>query len=908
MTTRDNDTIIENPMLIAALGFAEWGGGCDIFPAPPGEKKSYKSAQYSKGVKWGATRDPEQIRCDWQRWPDANIGVPTGKENGLWVLEADTLKGHSVDGIASLRALEEKHGKLPPTLVAESPSGSLHYYFNWPDGVEIRNSASVIGPGIDVRAEGGMVLAPPSVRGDGKYQWLTDSEVADAPQWLIALAVAASKGKGKSNGKDTDGLAGEPQAPIERIRAAFAVIPNDNLGWDDWNNRGLALFHATGGSDGGLAVFHAWSNKSKKYDKQATADRWADYKTCPPTRIGAGSVFHWADEASPRWGMLVGVPLEQAMKIGALIPLSTFDYELKRKEAAEELGVRTGVLDGMLDRLRPREVIEGDDDGKQGSAISFPEPEPWPEPVDGGELLDDIAKAIGAHVIMSELSRYACALWGAHTFLVDCTMISPRLAFTSPTKGCGKTTALDVMGQLVLQPLPAANVSSSAVFRVIEAHRPTLLIDEADSFLRDNEELRGVLNSGHRRGGGVLRTVAAGDDFEVRAFSTYAPCAIALIGKLPDTLADRSIPIVLTRRKQSEPVTSFRLDRVEHLTVLNQKLARWAKDSAEAIARTEPEMPAGLYNRAADNWRPLLAIATVAGGGWLARGHKAALAGAGADVDELSLLELLLGDVRDVFDGLTSDADRIPSARLIDRLVEIVPRPWGEYGKSGKPITQNKLARLFKPLGIVPQVIRIGTATPHGYYRHQFEEAWERYLSPLACFGGAKPQQRNNADGMGTSGPFQSATANVSVAVQSATTGTDVPTGADVAVQNATVESDVAVRKCEKPNNDGLCFGVAVADPQKGGCGEESPNGGGNNKSADDNKSDTGDQEAGLSSRRIRELADWYVNRALDQQTRNNKVDSAELGTGLRQVLAEEVQPELVEVEFQRIMVEVFRI
>src|SRR4029450_10857050 len=111
-----------------------------------------------------------------------------------------------------------------------------------------------------------------------------------------------------------------------------------------------------------------------------------------------------------------------------------------------------------------------------------------------------------------------------------------------------------------------------------------------------NEELRGVLNSGHRRGGSVLRTVAVGDDFEVRPSSTYGACAIALIGQFPGTLADRSVPIALTRRKRDEAVTPFRLDRVGHLVVLARKLARWAADNAEAIATVEPEMPAGLYN------------------------------------------------------------------------------------------------------------------------------------------------------------------------------------------------------------------------------------------------------------------------------------------------------------------------
>ena len=199
------------------------------------------------------------------------------------------------------------------------------------------------------------------------------------------------------------------------------------------------------------------------------------------------------------------------------------------------------------------------------------------------------------------------------------------------------------------------------------------MIDEADSFLRDNEELRGVLNSGHRKGGAVLRNV--GDDHEPRSFSTYGACAIALIGQLPPTLTDRSVPITLTRRKRDETITPFRLDRVDHLVVLARKLARWTTDNAVAIAATEPTMPAGIYNRAADNWRPLLAIAEVAGGKWPARGQTAALKSVAADIDDASLLELLLGDIRDDFRQAGGEqgrpADRIPSAALAEALAEI---------------------------------------------------------------------------------------------------------------------------------------------------------------------------------------------------------------------------------------------
>jgi hypothetical protein len=155
---------------------------------------------------------------------------------------------------------------------------------------------------------------------------------------------------------------------------------------------------------------------------------------------------------------------------------------------------------------------------KQGRAIELPEPVPWEEPVNGAELLDAVAVAIRRYVVMPDHVRDTGALWVAHTYLLDRSMISPRLAITSPTKGCGKTTLLDVISCLVYRALMAANCSPSSIFRVVESFRPCLLIDEADSFLSGNEELRGVLNSGHRRGGAVLRNV--GDDHEPRSFST----------------------------------------------------------------------------------------------------------------------------------------------------------------------------------------------------------------------------------------------------------------------------------------------------------------------------------------------------------------------------------------------------
>ena len=293
-----------------------------------------------------------------------------------------------------------------------------------------------------------------------------------------------------------------------------------------------------------------------------------------------------------------------------------------------------------------------------------------------------------------------------------------------------------------MKALPTANVSAAAVFRVVEGYRPCLLVDEADTFLAESDDLRGVLNSGHRRGGSVLRTV--GDDHEPRAFATYAAVAIGLIGTLPDTLADRSIPVVLKRKLSSEVTESFRIDRVGHLEVLARKAARWAADNAEAIAKADPDMPPGVHSRAADNWRPLFAIADAAGGEWPKRA-RAAASQAAAETETESMTELLLGDIRDIFakraENKVEPADRIPSDDLVEALVGIEGRPWAEMGKARKPLTQNRLARLLKPLAIAPDSIRIDDKMPQGLPSPPVQGGLRALFGPRGGFRTATPKQ-----------------------------------------------------------------------------------------------------------------------------------------------------------------------
>jgi len=370
-------------------------------------------------------------------------------------------------------------------------------------------------------------------------------------------------------------------------------------------------------------------------------------------------------------------------EIVRLAKLTPVQYEHERKAAAEKLSVRASILDKIVQAERDKLGLD-EDDGKQGHAISFPEPEPWPEPVNGAELLDDVATAIRKHVVLADHARDACALWIAHTYLVNFFLVSPRLAIRSAVRGCGKTTLLDVFEHLPKKPLRTSSVTASVTFRLIEGYQPSLLIDEADKILNeDRRDLLGILNDGHRRGGRSLRNVPIGDGYEPRAFATFSALAIALIGSPPSELYDRSVVIDLKRRLPSEPAEQFRIGRTTHLEVFPRKPARWSEDHAEEVAAADPRMPACIYNREADNWSPLLAIADVAAGQWPERAREAAQASHNVHTEGASRLELLLADIRDTF----ADKTEMPSAQLVESLVAIDGRPWCELGKACKPLT-----------------------------------------------------------------------------------------------------------------------------------------------------------------------------------------------------------------------------
>ena len=258
------------------------------------EVVSLGEVEFGSGQKWGKTRDAALIKRYWTLWPEANIGITTGADNGFFVVEADTAEGHSVDGIASLHALEAQHGKLPDTLTAESPSGSLHYYFKYPGlGIKIKNSASEIAPGVDVRGDGGMVLAPPSVKhgsSRGAYTFISNADLAEAPDWLIERVKEKAR-EPREWTQDDD----EPDADPGMIAFMLAVTPSDS--YQVWFENGAAIRRVLGSE--GFERFNAWSAKSKKYSRRECIKKWEELAEVSGYSIG--TIYHHADEADPGW-------------------------------------------------------------------------------------------------------------------------------------------------------------------------------------------------------------------------------------------------------------------------------------------------------------------------------------------------------------------------------------------------------------------------------------------------------------------------------------------------------------------------------------------------------------------------------------------------------------------------------
>jgi hypothetical protein len=363
-------------------------------------------------------------------------------------------------------------------------------------------------------------------------------------------------------------------------------------------------------------------------------------------------------------------------------------------------------------------------------------PGPQPEPVlsYGARILDDVEEFIGRFVTYpSAEARRAHVLWIAHTHAMDSWESTPRIAFLSPEKGSGKTRALEVSTALVPRPVEAVNVTSAYLFRKVADPdgRPTVLFDEIDTVFgpkakRDNEEIRGLLNAGHRRGAVAGRCVIRGKTIETEELEAYCAVALAGIGDLPDTILGRSVIIRMRRRGPGEKVEPWR-HRIHtpEAEPLRERLAAWTASIADELRDAYPVMPEGIADRDADVWESMLAIADAAGGDWPEKARVTAVTLVTLSRDNTPSLGVrLLSDLREVF----GFADAMPTAAIISALCALPESTWNDFG--GKSITDRLLATKLRGYGVKPKVVRLGDSTHRGYTRADLADPWARYLPP----------------------------------------------------------------------------------------------------------------------------------------------------------------------------------
>lgn len=335
---------------------------------------------------------------------------------------------------------------------------------------------------------------------------------------------------------------------------------------------------------------------------------------------------------------------------------------------------------------------------------------------------------------MTDEQAVIMAVWILHTYVFEAGEYTPYLHITAPERECGKSNLTDLLAAVANNPVQSCGTTPAALVRTVHAKRPSIFIDEMDALLKGGkdsaESIRGILNAGFRRGG-VFRKCNA-TTHELEEFNTFCPKCLTGIGELWDTVASRSIAIVMRRKRRDEVVEPFRQRVVSEAgNLIREKLQKWqTRGISDLLQAMRPSAISSLSDRQNDIAEPLLCIAQLAGNEWLQQLTEALqTVFETASVENGSIGITLLADIRFVFNEHKSDT--VPSSALAACLSKIEGHGWAEWNH-GQGITPYSLARQLKNYRVYPQTIRVGGATPKGYRRGDFEDLWSRYCPPTS--------------------------------------------------------------------------------------------------------------------------------------------------------------------------------
>lgn len=411
-------------------------------------------------------------------------------------------------------------------------------------------------------------------------------------------------------------------------------------------------------------------------------------------------ILAWLDEK-------LELPVEDVITYLAYHSQLAYETGDLREKCAKKLKIKKSTLDKLVYAQKAKFG-----ENKQLSNVTFLSLDVWPEEVSGPQLLKDIAAYMRRFIFFTyKLDAEVAATWaiGSHVYMEF--NIFPRLGVTSPLPECGKTTCLDVLEHLVLRAVRADNISTSIAFRIMEEYKPSLILDETDRYLKENPELIGILNSGHKKDGFVWRTEKINDRQVVSKFGVYGPLAYGMINFPEQTLFSRTIFVQLKRKPSDEFTEDFDKEEnpvlIQELSILRHKIVRWTSDHREHLKACKPNT-ANLINRNRNNWRPLLKVAEVAGGDWtrlLFQGMTT-----DAPVSKKSDAERLLRDLQNIY--YTRRVDRLSSAAIIADLIKQTDSQWARYHRGMVNIDQCELADLLGEFNITPKSLRYSGQLP----------------------------------------------------------------------------------------------------------------------------------------------------------------------------------------------------
>ena len=406
-------------------------------------------------------------------------------------------------------------------------------------------------------------------------------------------------------------------------------------------------------------------------------------------------------------------------------------------------------LTELADRLSEDiEVLRSEFEAFAGVGRETENTEPWSEPVVVNKLLDECAKRISQYVVLAPAQLTTATLWTAHCWLYDhgVPIHSPILAMTSAEPDAGKSTLAAVLGRMVPRFSFNVEMTGPSLYRFVDAIKPTLVIDEADDLFVRKSDLRHIINAGWTRGTKIPRQVSINGIWQTVHFDPFTPKAIALIGRgLPPNLRTRCIELRMLPKRPDERVEAFALVDDTAFGVLRRQFARFAVEHAAALKAAQPSMPSSMNNRAAANWKLLIAIADLAGGAWPQRAREAMerLSRSGRQpsdgVQLLTALKVMFSQRTEMF-----------SADMVTELKSDPTSLWADYNHGG-PVTQRQVAHLLDAYDIRPQVLHMkgsnSKVTFRGYKREQFADDFARYLtSDPNVRTSPKPKKRKRSD------------------------------------------------------------------------------------------------------------------------------------------------------------------